>query len=443
MSTADHTSSCEEAGGTKCVCACAGALHRSWLVRVAAVRKNIDNDPPDDDEWETAEYEKQLAKVFGPAYKTLGGYTTPGENVRSGRGWPTKAGIEPSDTAIEKRIVDVTLRDVLLKMFLLPVSVKPHWHGAVKALTLKTTREQWNRFAASLESLDDPNNAGRTLGERNKDEKKIARSGYLWASVIAALCHVMDADPHALNDAYALAWPAPAPDPELEAAQTGTPRGIAREQLATHIAAAANSDEVFATRSYPRATGNPIEYMKIAEAVNIAANALAGAIQTVADLGLSQSDCKLLLQVTGAASSLDLWDHPAAIRYLLLPAIPVLRERLHRDPEHVSDSADPWAFSLDDQDKPVEDLIYEHMVSRWKIKENWGARPDDRADAAAAAARERDRMKNNENAQKRRDQQKFDSVAVNAALTALQDDISTIKTGVADIKRLLEQRSAD
>ncbi|WP_079594943.1 hypothetical protein [Mycobacteroides abscessus] len=395
------------------------------------VRKNIDNDPPDTEEWLTPKFDGHLTDVLGSAFSTLEGLPASGEIVRSGRGWPSTAGIDPIDSHIEKRIVDVALRDMLLKVFLLPVAAKPRWLDAVNALTLKTSGEQWRVFATALELLPDPLSPHQTMGERNSKDKGKALVGYVWASMLAALCHAVENNPGLLTSVYATRLTAADPNGER------TERDEARHQLAEIIANTAQSDEVFAIKCFPRATASTIEYMTMPMAVAIAAAELAAAIQSVADAGVSDQDCMFIVRMIGAASSLDLWQHPAAVRYLLLPAIPAIRKRLIDEPEHVDHRDAPAAFNLDTLEQTVEDLIYQELVGRWRLGNNWGRDDDPRADEAAQAKREQDRAKHNEQAKERRKQQTLDTSTVMAQLTALQDDVSAIKASVSEIKRLL------
>lgn len=383
---------CEEAKGTDCTCDCAGALHRSWILRVAVVGRNLDNDPPDPEPWSAKRFGAELTGIFGPAFDSLTAPLVPGgDQVRASRrsksnaGWPTVAGVEPAVHQVEKRIVDVALRELLRNVFTLGLEVKPQWIEAVNALTLKKPKGQHLVLADKLGKLPDPNDDGAKMSARDRPARAKDKDSYFWSSMLAALCAVSTTvipDEHGGNDREV---PAEVFTAVFDAHPVEPLRATAVSRLALAIQAAVAADEVFSAVVWPRKSDpTPIAYMTKTTrdpgaedpslpsgAIVEAAALLAKAVQTAADAGVSAADCLFVARVIGAASSLDLWDHPAAVRFLLVPAISEVRQR------H-SAAGTAARFSLDATGENIEHLIYTKLALPWNSRRNWGHAPDRR-----------------------------------------------------------------
>lgn len=381
-SGAVHNPACESAAGDGCECRrCFGVLHRSTVLRVAIARRNLDKEPPDTADWTAEKFDEQLTK---PEYFGLGSAFTSekdkpgsGEEVRScRRGWDPDAK-DPGrmSTQVQCRIVDVALRELLRNVFVLPHHAKPRWGQVAGIFTLKNS---WQDLETALTALPMP----------ERKDPDVDRDGYFWSAMLAALSKAATEDDPDLIHRVFLDSPADS---------------VARVQNA--IIAAVNADsEFFAAWCRPSvSTQKNISYIKLPEeltadvraeavtetAIKTAAEILGEAVMQAGQLVVESAsdsekrdraaDCLLLIQMVGAVSSLDLWHHPAAVRYLLLPAIGGVRARHSRLDEPEPDAG----FSFDTQGpQATEKLIYSELVASWRLKKHWGNTRDSAADQA-------------------------------------------------------------
>lgn len=297
-----HHAGCEKARKEGCVCECRGMMHQSDIIRAVLGTKAHP----------TNKLNQSLVNLFGSPFTTLS--MNPGPNQRPRRDWQPIANASSQKTAsqIEQRIVDVTLHDVLRIVGALPPTSKNGWLNLADDIMGRAT---WSAISAQIENV---------AGRHN------ANSGYFWASILAAAAGHM----RSMN-------------PKL------TPTDIQ-----TFIN---TSGSPFHESRYPRARrGNTVRTVRefgSAKAVSIAASVVSQAISKHG--GVTPSNV-LVTTVVGSAISADLWRHPVAVRYLLLPAIDELRNLTGSN-----------IFSLDSTTHKVEDHIERHLSSKWRNLGAW------------------------------------------------------------------------
>ncbi|AXL10883.1 hypothetical protein DXT68_01035 [Microbacterium foliorum] len=207
----------------------------------------------------------------------------------------------------------MAVRDVLRIVHSIPLSGKVGWLPLLEAVTCHTS---WRSVANQVQRLS---------GQHDE------ASGFFWSSALAA----------ALG-AGAKARPAPAPTAMDIANFPGT------------------QSTVFDEARHPRArSGNTVKTIKevaLPAAFNVAADTLATAL---ASSPLPVQEKLTVVAIAGLVTSADLWRHPAAVRYLLLPAIRFLRSNFG------------GKFSLDNQAKLTEQIIEDELKQKWKDGGVW------------------------------------------------------------------------
>lgn len=258
-----------------------------------------------------AAFDTWLTELFGSAFTRL--YADPVPPERARRKWESMATVKTGQerSQIEHRVVDVTLRDILRIIHSMPLHDKAGWRPFLDALTL---RKSWTTVSGSI---------GRIAGPPD------SQSGYFWASMLAATAGL---------------------------AMSGAP--ITATGIATFPAGVST---VFDQTRYPRAnsgaTVKGIKEMTVQQAVNIAAREIDAAWHSST---LPIKERTLVLEAAGSALSADLHRHPAAVRYLLAPAVSSLRTLV------------PVAtLSLDQPAQPVEGTIYDELGMKWHLRNVW------------------------------------------------------------------------
>lgn len=297
-----HKPACQRATRVGCNCDCSGMMHQSNVL-VAAFESA--KTPPG--------FDRELTKLFGSAFRTISADPTSSESTR--RQWEpiASATAQKQRSQSEQRIVDVAVRDVLRILHSIPPSDKTGWLPLLETLTCHTN---WRAVANQVQGFSGPH-----------DEA----SGFFWSSALAA----------ALG-AGAKARPTPAPS------------------TADIAAFPATQSTAFDEARHPRArSGNTVKRIKEVanpSAFNVAANTLAAAL---ASSPLPVQEKLTVVAVTGAVTSADLWRHPAAVRYLLLPAIRLLRRNFG------------GTFSLDNQARLTEQIIKDELEQKWRDGGVW------------------------------------------------------------------------
>ncbi len=215
---------------------------------------------------------------------------------------------------VEQRIVDVTLRDVLMHVHAVPLAKK----------------DGWADFSQSLRIVDDWLSLSNAISTLSGSHDR--HSGYFWSAVLATLAAAVDVSKQ-------------------------LPPQISSQEL---IAIISSRQPALAMARFPRArSGQNIQ--RITEMENAAVASLA--TQRVAEVWsgsiLPLHERRLVLAVTGAALSADLWHQPGSCRHLLLPAVRQLRGTFG------------CRFSLDSVTKSLEDVIDDELASSWRIGKAW------------------------------------------------------------------------
>lgn len=309
-----HVSSCERATKWKCVCGCYSLLHQCDLLdAVLAPLPATKNGHT---------VGREIESLYGSAFRDL---LDPHSGQHARRKWvnlSTPPGTKQAASQIEQRILDVTLNDVLTLAHREYRS--SNWLRLGNALRAK---QNWRGVASSLKA----SMAAATVVSADRTR------GYFWSSMLAATIAAGDT---------AGAWP-PLTQQIVAAAQTA-PNG------APGTVDTITGEPVFARVLYPRTQRpNVIAELGVPTTVGIAANVISGALSTTA---VPPHEARFVVQLVGVTVSPDLWDHPAAVRYLLLPAVNYLRQKGR-------------AFSLDGHaagsPRFVEDLIRDEVAAKW------------------------------------------------------------------------------
>lgn len=284
-----------------CTCSCRGMMHQNNIL--IAAFESIGT---------TSSFRVELDGLFGSAFTNLTAAPSAGQLVRRS-GWDPHARLTSArwNSQIEKRILDVTLGDVLAKVHCLniPDPTRKKWATLVDLLT--GASGQWNSLSAQVTVACGPPNA---------------RSGYFWASMLAATSHAI-------------------------ATHSGPP-------TATQISAAVSP--TFLAVRHPRArsgrvvqTINELHHPPI---VQTAAGSIASALAAVP---MTPLEARLVVSVTGAAVSADLWRHPVAVKHLLLPAVVSFR------------TTHGQHFSLDSPALATEAAIAQGLATKWMARQAW------------------------------------------------------------------------
>lgn len=228
------------------------------------------------------------------------------------------------NSQIKQRLVDVSLRDILRWAFeSLPKTFKREtiW----KISTAIRGGEKWRYVAKQLANKTEPSSGNM--------------SEYFWATLLAATAKTIS---HPLNESTI---------------QSTT-------ELANSIAFTINNNlEVFSTIRYPRGrTGNQVHTIKEIlnqESVKYAASIIA---QGIIHYMQSIDDVLFAIELTGVVISPDLWRHPSAVHYLLIPLMKTVRKS-------------NGSFSLDkatDANNPkAEEEINERLGKNWQKTNAW------------------------------------------------------------------------
>lgn len=298
---AKHNDPCERAKSAECDCRCDGIMHQRDVLIAAFESRGS-----------PADFDRELTRLFGSPFTTLSMDPVPPERARR-KNWEPMASASTAKERgqIEKRIVDVTLRDLLRIVHAMPLQAKAGWMSFLNALTVQPG---WDSLVTRVETV---------AGCHDKI------SGYFWGSMLAAASGAYAAGT-SVSDADIIAFPA-------------------------------SVSTTFDQARYPRAnagkTVKTIKEMTFPDAVSIAAKPIANAWSTTT---IAASEKGTVLAVVGSAVSPDLWHHPAAVRYLLLPAVSGIRTLV------------PSAsFSLDSATQTVEDAIDTELTEKWRARGVW------------------------------------------------------------------------
>jgi hypothetical protein len=334
----EHSSvACEKAKNPNvCICKCRGAAHQSNVLLAAITAKP-----------KPEEFDGLLTNVFGARFTSLSESPSPTHPQRSGRSkWadPASAGKNKWRGQREQRIVDVTLRDALALVYLLPKKAKKSWEEVAGALIL---RKGLQGFTDEIDKI------------KELKQGKNAQSAFFWSAVLAALSESTSRV-------------------ELKPFSGGGKALSAVKAIPSTV----KGDGVFAMHCKPRQSRTKlIIEVSHEKAVSIAAKHIQPAAEKAHKLGMSQDEFALLVQIVGSTVSADLWHHPAAVRHLLTPAVAGLRDLAKK---HKIDSS----FSLDGQEPeqglaeeaeiegllPVERLLVIELGQKWRQRSHWGTR---------------------------------------------------------------------
>lgn len=299
----NHNPKCQRATLQGCDCPCSGMMHQSDILIAAftSVKK-------------PKKFNRELTKLFGSPFRTISADPVTGESVRRKNWKPVaSASSQQQNSQSEQRIVDVAVGDVLRIVHAIPLSSKIGWVALLEDLTCQTT---WNNVTNQVRAFSGAH-----------DEA----SGFFWSSALAATF-----------GAGVKARPAPAPS------------------AADILGFPATQSTVFDEARYPRArSGNTVKTIKEMAhplAFAVAAGTLATALSNSA---VSVREKLVVVAVVGAVTSADLWRHPAAVRYLLLPAIRILRRDYG------------GTFSLDNQARLTEQIIRDELEQKWRDGGVW------------------------------------------------------------------------
>lgn len=299
---ANHERSCQGAEQPGCECRCGGMMHQRDILVAAFESRGTKK-----------RFDKELTRLFGSSFHTLS--LDPTGDDRARRKWvlSSVASSQQAATQTEQRIVDVTLRDILQIVHGMPMSSKTKWASLLDDLTCERT---WSSMSDKIHATAGPH-----------DEA----SGFFWAGTLAS----------ALG-AAAKARPAASPSAAAITAFPGT------------------QSTVFTQARYPRAgSGNTVKTIK--ELANLSTFTLAAQsiAQALANSKLPVRQKLIVMAVVGSSISADLWRHPSAVRYLLLPAVRGLRR-------------DTGAhFSLDSPARRVEQVISDELADKWRTHGAW------------------------------------------------------------------------
>lgn len=312
------TSGCQRAKTRGCECGCNGLLHQSDLLRAALTGSGS-----------AGGYDKVLSDVYGSVFTSL--KAPPGRtDVVRGNAWRTP----PTDGMIERRIVDVTVRDVLARVHGLPAAAKTDWLSYYEDITLQGLGA-WPVFATALTAI---------VGSATNPY-----SGYLWASMLAAV------------EAAGPPYTGAAVEAMITAARP-TAASLVNRPATPTTAPPTPPLSLFACVQNPRARSGKslqeIRELTFSAAITLCSNSVATPVTAQ-----PPSDAQTVRQLVGAVTSADLWKHPVAVRYLLLPLVGHLR------------SVHGMTFSLDKTPEHpallVEDLINEYLRDNWDVGGAW------------------------------------------------------------------------
>lgn len=296
-----HDAGCEQARGAGCECRCLGMMHQNNVL-IAAVEPR----------GSAAAFRDEVDRLFGTPFASATVQPAPGQRVRRDD-WDPYARTSSArwNAQVEKRVVDVALGDVLVAVHDVnaAAATRRTWLTLVELLTGRPGH--WRSMSSQIASM------------RGSQD---ARSGYFWASMLAAA-----------SDALVIHGGIP------DVAQIN----------------AAVSSRFGAVRN-PRARSGirvqAVKEMQDPVIVGFAASRIASALASVQ---LPLHEAHLILSVTGAAVSADLWRHPVAVRHLLLPAVALLRYRHAR------------TFSLDGPGVLTEDVVQQELGDKWLARGAW------------------------------------------------------------------------
>lgn len=297
----EHKPPCERASKDGCTCSCRGMMHQNNILIAAMESAGT-----------ASSFRSELDELFGSAFTNVTSAPSAGQRVRRGT-WDAHA--RPSSaresSQVEKRVVDVTLGDVLANVHGLniPSTTRQKWSTLVDLLTGSSSH--WETMSAQVQAV---------CGKPN------SRSGYFWASMLAAA-----------SDAIAT--------------QSGS-------LTATQIGAAVSP--TFRNVRHPRARSGrvvqPIDELGSPAIIQAAGRCIASALAAVP---MTATEARLVVSVTGAAVSADLWRHPVAVKHLLLPAVSSLRTTYNQQ------------FSLDGPGLTAENVIAQELGNKWSTRNAW------------------------------------------------------------------------
>ncbi|MCM1011784.1 hypothetical protein [Brevibacterium sp. XM4083] len=296
-----HESSCERAASPDCYCMCDGMMHQRDVLIAAFESRGT-----------PADFDRELTRLFGSPFTTLSMDPVPPDRDRRDNWEPmASASTAKKRSQVEQRVVDVALRDLLRIVHAMPPHSKPGWSSLLNALTIQAS---WGSIVTQIAAIAGPH-----------DEV----SGYFWGSMLAAA-----------SGAQTLGS-------SVSPADIGSFPG--------------SVSTVFDQARHPRANaGNTVKMIKemtYPNAVSVAAKPVASAWSTTT---VTAREKGTVLAIVGSAVSPDLWHHPAAVRYLLLPAVSGIRALV------------PSAsFSLDSAIQTAEDAIRTELAEKWRDRGVW------------------------------------------------------------------------
>jgi len=298
-----HNSACEAAEGASCVCACRGMMHQSHVLREAA-RTVVAPGVP-------GAYAAWLTRLFGSPFRLVSADPAAGERPR--RAWASiaTAGTGKRASQSEQRLVDVAVRDLLSVVHALAPARKRGWLPLVDDLT---TGAASGRLAGQLQQWN---------GDADR------QSGFFWAGVLSAAAAALMASGAVPGQAAIVAF-VHAHRPAFESAR--------------HPRAAAGR------------TVRPIRELADPRSVSAAAAEVSRALVRST---LPPLELHMVLAVTASVVSADLWRHPAAVRFALIPAVRALRRFA------------PTPFSLDAPGVPLEDALRDVLGGDWNRRGAW------------------------------------------------------------------------
>ncbi|AMU70629.1 hypothetical protein PP298_15580 [Mycobacteroides abscessus] len=311
------------------------------------------------------------------------------------------------NSQVQCRVLDVALRELLRNVFALPHHAKPQWRQVAAIFTLK---DSWQHLERTLKAVPMP----------KREDADEHRDGFFWSTMLAALSKAtIENHPGLLESVFV--------DRPIDG-------GKKIQKAVTDVV---NEDrDFFAALCIPGVTTPKvigyIERPEADDAVETVAEMLGDAILRAAQLvpehatdGEKRSraaDCLFLLQTVGAVSSLDLWHHPAAVRYLLLPAVAGIETR-HRQLDHPEPDA---GFSFDTGGHTTtKKLIYTEVAAPWRLKQHWGATRDEDAERAMEEKISADKTRARQQAKTRNDTAKK-LAALESRVESLQHQIDAI-----------------